>query len=68
MSMSGWTGAGYSVLDPDTGGYLIEGKGNGGFLFFLEMLAGTSIALAFAGIGAAALATFGGGLILLLAF
>jgi hypothetical protein len=32
ISAFGWTGYGYSIVDPDTGasGYLIEGSGNGG--------------------------------------
>ena len=40
VSMSGWTGAGYSVIDPDTGagGYLIEGKGNGGVLVMIAAI------------------------------
>ena len=34
LTISGWTGAGYTVIDQDTGagGYLIEGGSNGGFL------------------------------------
>ena len=34
ISAHGWTGYGYIITDPDTGagGYLIEGKGNGGVL------------------------------------
>jgi len=39
ISAHGWTGYGYVITDPETGagGYIIEGKGNGGFLvaFFL---------------------------------
>ena len=34
ISAYAWTGYGYTVIDPDTGagGYIIEGKGNGGWL------------------------------------
>lgn len=34
ISVGGWTGFGYVIADPDTGGgaYLISGKGNGGYL------------------------------------
>ena len=33
----GWTGYGYTIVDPDTGAgaYIIEGKGNGGWFNFL---------------------------------
>ncbi|MCZ2106807.1 MAG: transglutaminase, partial [Burkholderiales bacterium] len=34
ISAHGWTGYGYTIVDPETGAgaYLIEGKGNGGYL------------------------------------
>ena len=34
INVYGWTGFGYIIIDPDTGGgaYLIEGKGSGGFI------------------------------------
>lgn len=34
ISTTGWTGYGYVITDPETGagGYLIEGKGDGGWL------------------------------------
>lgn len=34
ITKHGWTGAGYAVIDPNTGAgaYLIEGKGNGAFM------------------------------------
>jgi hypothetical protein len=34
ISAYGWTGYGYSIIDPETGegGYIIEGSGNGGWL------------------------------------
>jgi hypothetical protein len=37
ISVNGWSGAGYSVIDPETGagGYLIEGGANGGFMKFI---------------------------------
>jgi hypothetical protein len=37
----GWSGYGYTIIDPDTGGgaYLIEGRGNGGQLISDEALA-----------------------------
>ena len=36
----GWTGYGYTIVDPDTGAgaYIIEGKGNGGWLAILGAL------------------------------
>ncbi len=56
----GWTGMGYSIIDPDTGGgsYLIEGKGNGATIasYILRgLLAAISLALLF---GAAPIAPF----------
>ena len=38
INAHGFSGYGYIITDPDTGGgaYLIEGKGNGGFLKFLD--------------------------------
>ncbi|MDP2830235.1 MAG: transglutaminase domain-containing protein, partial [Sulfuricellaceae bacterium] len=37
VTVAGWTGAGYIVIDPATGvgGYLIEGRANGGWLSLL---------------------------------
>jgi hypothetical protein len=37
ITQSGWTGAGYTTIDPETGagGYLIEGGSNGGWLIIL---------------------------------
>ena len=34
INAHGWSGTGYSIVDPETGvgSYLIEGKGNGGFI------------------------------------
>ena len=34
INANGWNGTGYSIVDPETGvgSYLIEGKGNGGYL------------------------------------
>ncbi|PAT32504.1 hypothetical protein CLI93_00540 [Vandammella animalimorsus] len=56
----GWSGYGYSIVDPETGAgaYLIEGKGNGGW-FSLVALAAVALFLLFGIIGSLAL----GGLI-----
>jgi hypothetical protein len=37
ISAYGWSGYGYSIIDPETGegGYIIEGSGNGGLLLIL---------------------------------
>ena len=36
ITQSGWTGAGYTTIDPDTGagGYMIDGGSNGGWLVY----------------------------------
>jgi len=35
ITQSGWTGAGYTTIDPETGagGYMIDGGSNGGWLY-----------------------------------
>lgn len=43
ITLSGWTGAGYTFIDPETGagGYIIDGGSNGAFLsavFFLAII------------------------------
>jgi len=42
INAHGWTGYGFIIIDPETGAgaYLIEGKGNGGFIltYILEMI------------------------------
>jgi len=40
INSHGWTGYGYGVVDPDTGagGYIIEGKGNGGWMDLAEWI------------------------------
>ena len=40
INSHGWTGYGYVVVDPDTGagGYIIEGKGNGGWMDLAEWI------------------------------
>jgi transglutaminase-like putative cysteine protease len=45
INAHGWSGYGYIVTDPETGagGYIIEGKGNGGILM---ILAGVALAIA----------------------
>ncbi len=49
ITAHGWTGYGYTIIDPDTGAgaYLIEGRGNGSFLEGLQLgiLFATTIAL-----------------------
>ena len=52
ITQSGWTGAGYTTIDPETGagGYMIDGGSNGGDLYStrdiqLMILAGTGMAL-----------------------
>ena len=39
ITQSGWTGAGYTTIDPETGagGYMIDGGSNGGFIFTLAI-------------------------------
>lgn len=41
ISLNGWTGAGYIILDPETGegAYKISGGSNGGFLVALQFIA-----------------------------
>ena len=52
ISANGWTGYGYSIIDPDTGvgAYLIEGKGNGSFIAQI-ILTIVGIVLFFTGVG-----------------
>ena len=40
ITQSGWTGAGYTTIDPETGagGYMIDGALNGGILEFIDNL------------------------------
>jgi hypothetical protein len=40
ITQSGWTGAGYTFIDPETGagGYIIDGGSNGGILEFIDNL------------------------------
>lgn len=47
ISASGWTGYGYIITDPETGagGYLIEGKGSGGWLLILFAITLLTLAL-----------------------
>ena len=42
INAHGWSGTGYSIVDPETGvgSYLIEGKGNGGYAHLYGMLFG----------------------------
>jgi hypothetical protein len=49
ITQDGWTGAGFSVIDPNTGagGYLIEGGANGGSLIFPGMILALLTVLAF---------------------
>lgn len=62
LSYKGWRGAGYIIIDPNSGAgaYLIEGGANGGIAFFMGALIGYAITLAFiglsSGVGAAAVA------------
>ncbi len=55
VSVSGWSGAGYIILDPTTGAgaYIIAGGSNGGFMQWIDdhakELAGLSFAMGFAG-------------------
>ena len=46
LSYKGWRGAGYIIIDPNSGAgaYLIEGGANGGFAFALGLAAGAMIA------------------------
>jgi hypothetical protein len=48
ITYSGWTGAGYVIIDPQTGAgsYLIEGGANGGWLGFLLQMALITLLLA----------------------
>ncbi|QZA80715.1 hypothetical protein [Deefgea piscis] len=57
VNIGGWTGAGYIILDPDTGAgaYKISGGANGGW--FSGLAAGVSIGATFAFIGLASLET-----------
>ncbi|BEP92016.1 hypothetical protein GmRootA79_04000 [Acidovorax sp. A79] len=53
ITQSGWTGAGYTAIDPSTGAgaYTIEGGGNGGYKDHLENAPGVRL-LNFYGVGA----------------
>lgn len=57
ITAHGWTGYGYIIVDPETGAgaYLIEGKGNGGFLlaFLVTVIAFIIIITALSGLIAA---------------
>ena len=50
VTVSGWTGAGYTMIDPGTGagGYIIEGGSNGGALFglLIGLLVGVAVIVA----------------------
>lgn len=52
ISVNGWTGCGYIILDPDTGAgaYKISGGANGGALIFLAMLSVLGIFYTLAGV------------------
>ncbi len=47
VNIQGWSGYGYVITDPETGagGYIIEGRGNGGWLLILFAIALIAIAL-----------------------
>ena len=49
INAHGWSGTGYSIVDPETGvgSYLIEGKGNGGIAFAFGVHLGVVLSLAF---------------------
>ena len=69
ITQSGWTGAGYTTIDPETGagGYMIEGGSNGGW--FAGLAAGATLGLiltAFAGAVFAGPLGIGAGIILAL--
>lgn len=51
ITESGWTGYGYIITDPDTGGggYLIEGGGNGAVAYSYGVIVGGLITLAMVG-------------------
>ena len=63
ITQSGWSGAGYTTIDPSTGagGYMIEGGSNGGLLnWWGDGLNGTAVGLIFALVSlVAAVATVG---------
>ena len=63
----GWTGYGYSIVDPETGAgaYLIEGRGNGGVLAWLSGLASGVAIGASVAIIIASLVTLTGGMAIL---
>jgi Transglutaminase-like superfamily len=69
ITANGWTGAGYNVIDPETGagGYIIEGGARGGVLIAitLAILSFFAVALGalFVGVGVGALLFIGAGLI-----
>jgi hypothetical protein len=50
LTLNGWTGAGYSVIDPETGagGYLIEGGARGGYMYLVGQAGGTLAKIFFA--------------------
>ncbi|WP_347486121.1 hypothetical protein ABFV80_001140 [Vandammella animalimorsus] len=66
----GWSGYGYSIVDPETGAgaYLIEGKGNGGWFMLFLVAALASLFLPYlvaAGVISGALGAIGGVLALI---
>jgi len=54
ISAHGWTGYGFIIIDPKTGAgaYLIEGKGNGGYLMLLGIIGMISALIIFIVAGA----------------
>jgi hypothetical protein len=67
INKHGWSGAGYAVIDPETGSgaYLIEGKGNGAFMvafIFMALAIIVPVLLLSAGAIGVGAAIFAGGL------
>jgi hypothetical protein len=66
ITYSGWTGAGYTIVDPTTGAgsYLIEGGANGGWLEFVGAvgleLSKLLMGIVLTGMVASVIASFGG--------
>jgi len=54
ISAHGWTGYGFIIIDPETGAgaYLVEGKGNGGYLMLLGIIGMISALIIFIVAGA----------------
>jgi hypothetical protein len=67
ITQSGWTGSGYTFIEPETGagGYIIDGGSNGGYLVLAALLSFGLAPLGFVLlVGIGSLATFGAALFL----